>query len=308
MLAELLDVSVRTIRRWHRAGLVQATAEKMQVPYFDFATLTSARQLANWMACGMSVSAIQVQLDALSTRLGGTAISAEFAEWPISVEGGRLVLRDGDNLLESSGQLRFGFDSETNSIEEPPRTLSFEAADRAKRLGLSVVSEASFRDTEGMTIDEVVEQAIAAEDEDDFDTAIRWYRCALTSHGLNADVCFQLAELLYRTGDIGGARERYFNALEIDPDLVEARANLGCVLVECGQLDLAIASFEGALEQFPEYADVHFHLARALDDNGESGRAAEHWQEFLTLAPSSPWADEARERLSEHIPLEFPRE
>ncbi|MEM7559296.1 MAG: tetratricopeptide repeat protein, partial [Planctomycetota bacterium] len=128
-------------------------------------------------------------------------------------------------------------------------------------------------------------------------------------HGLNADICFQIAELLYRSGDVCGARERYFTALEIEPELLEARANLGCVLLECQQADLAIAAFEGALAQYPDYADVHFHLARALEELGEANRAVQHWQRFLDLAPTSPWAEEAQHRLNdhalEHIPLHF---
>ena len=85
--------------------------------------------------------------------------------------------------------------------------------------------------------------------------------------------------------------------------MVEARANLGCVLAECGQIDLAIAAFEGALDQYPDYADVHFHLARVLDDANEVGKAVEHWQRFIELAPASPWAEEAQHRLAQIAPF-----
>ncbi|HEY4759166.1 MAG TPA: tetratricopeptide repeat protein, partial [Thermoguttaceae bacterium] len=77
-----------------------------------------------------------------------------------------------------------------------------------------------------------------------------------------------------------------------------ARANLGCVLAETGQRDLAVAAFEGALRFHPDYADVHYHLARTLDECGQGDRAVEHWQRFLELAPDSPWADEASRRLA----------
>jgi tetratricopeptide (TPR) repeat protein len=87
-------------------------------------------------------------------------------------------------------------------------------------------------------------------------------------------------------------------ALELNPDLVEARANLGCVLAELGQLELALAAFAGALSQYNDYADVHYHMARTLDELKQPERAAEHWSRFLELAPSSPWAEEAEERLA----------
>jgi tetratricopeptide (TPR) repeat protein len=86
-------------------------------------------------------------------------------------------------------------------------------------------------------------------------------------------------------------------ALELDEDYVEARANLGCVLLDLDERDLAIAAFEGTLRSYEPYADVHYHLARTLDAVGRSEEAGDHWRRFRELAPDSPWADEAHERL-----------
>ena len=83
-------------------------------------------------------------------------------------------------------------------------------------------------------------------------------------------------------------------AIELDENYVEARANLGCVLAETGQHDLAVAAFEGALAYHDDYPDVHYHLARTLDDLGRAAEATAHWQAFRKLAPDSPWGDEAR--------------
>jgi tetratricopeptide (TPR) repeat protein len=86
--------------------------------------------------------------------------------------------------------------------------------------------------------------------------------------------------------------------VELDEDYVEARANLGCVLAETGRPDLAVAAFEGALRFHPDYADVHYHLARVLDELDRPFEAVEHWRAFSELAPDSPWADEAHQRLA----------
>ena len=109
---------------------------------------------------------------------------------------------------------------------------------------------------------------LAAELEEDgqLAAAAEMYRAAMAAAGPKAEICFQVAELLYRLGDLGGARERYYMAIELDEDYVEARANLGCVLAETGQRELAVAAFEGALRYHPDYADVHYHLARTLDE------------------------------------------
>ena len=113
----------------------------------------------------------------------------------------------------------------------------------------------------------------------------------------DAETCFLLAELLYRLGDAGAARERYYMAIELDEDYVEARANLGCVLAEMGQHDLAAAAFTGALAHHGDYPDAHYHLARSLDELGRADEAEVHWRAFLELAPDSPWSVAARDRL-----------
>ena len=135
------------------------------------------------------------------------------------------------------------------------------------------------------------------EEEGQLAEAAEMYRAALAAGGPDPETCFQLAELLYRLGDLPAARERYYMAIELDEDYVEARANLGCVLAETGQRDLAVAAFEGALRYHGGYADVYYHLARTLDEMGRHEEAESHWRTFLAMAPDSPWADEARARL-----------
>ena len=98
---------------------------------------------------------------------------------------------------------------------------------------------------------------------------------------------------------MSAARERYFQAVEIEPSYVEARASLGCVLMELGETEMAISCFQGALDQHPDYPDVHFHLAKLLTESRRIDEAIRHWQAFLQLAPKSPWAEEARLQLGE---------
>ncbi len=292
MLAELLDVSVRTVRRWCRAGLIQPVKEVLNLPYFDYAELAAARQLAKWGKEGATVQSIQRQLSALA-ELAPTA-GRPIQQLAITAEGKQLLMRHGSTLVEPTGQFRFSFE-ESSEVATDATTLSIEKFHPRS---------AKTNSTSGAptTLDEMVDQALLAEDQNELDVAIDWYRTALAAYGPNADVNFQLAELLYRQGDLSAARERYYMSIELNSGLVEARANLGCVLAECGQLELAVAAFQGTLEQFADYADVHFHLARALDELGQASKANGHWQRFLELAPASPWAEEAQQRLAQLPP------
>ena len=146
----------------------------------------------------------------------------------------------------------------------------------------------------------MLELAETLEDDCQFEAAADTYRSMLMAFGATAETNFQLAELLYRTGDINAARERYYAAIELDEEFVEARANLGCVLAEQGQLELAVSAFEGALQYHADYPDVHFHLARVYEQLVRVEDARHHWQRFLELSPESSdssWAEEAISRL-----------
>lgn len=291
MLAELLDVPVRTVRRWCRAGLIQPVKEVLNLPYFDYTELAAARQLAKWGKEGATVQSIQRQLAALADLAPSSGRPIQ--QLAITAEGKQLLMRHGSTLVESTGQFRFSFEDVAEEFDDS-HTISFEKL---------TTRSANHASTAGhTTLEEMIEQAMLAEDLEELDTAVDWYRSALAGFGPNADVNFQLAELLYRQGDPTAARERYYMALELNSGLVEARANLGCVLAECGQLELAVAAFEGTLQQFNDYADVHFHLARALDDLGQTSKANQHWQRFIELAPASPWAEEAQHRIAQLSP------
>ena len=146
--------------------------------------------------------------------------------------------------------------------------------------------------------------AYEAEDADDLESAIDYYHAILSRDGARSDICFQIGELLYRVGQLLAARERYYAAIEIEPEFVEARASLGNVLAETGQFELAIAAYRGALTLHDEYAEVHLGLAKTLDRIGRKDEAKEHWIRFLQLSPESPWAHEARTRLNPHHPTD----
>ena len=192
-------------------------------------------------------------------------------------------------MVEPGGQMRIDFDSHSPSVEiEPPNVLSIKATHQ----------DSSDQALHGLsTPEEFLDLATEMEDALDLESASEVYRAMGLAFGPSADVSFRLAEVLYQLGDLTAARERYYQALELDNELVEARASLGCLLVENGQPELAISAFRGALDHHEHYPDVHFHLARLFDELGRESEAENHWRAFLNLAPESPWADEARARL-----------
>ena len=299
MLAELLQVPMTTIRRWHRRGLITPSRQVKKLPYFDFEEVTSARRIAALIASGMNSTQIEKQLSQLAELYPD--LQRPLSQLSIIVEGRKILLRQGEGLVEPSGQKRLDFDTvdaTDRSDDETAATISFASVTAN---GLQGVAEAESGFSVGASGKQAktdfLQLAIELEDEGEFRSAIDVYRSLSLALGPSADVSFRMAELLYQVNDFAAARERYSMAVEFDEAFVEARANLGCVLVELGQTELALATFEGALEHHPDYPDVHFHLARLLDEIGSDQKAWQHWARFLELTPSGPWADEARLRI-----------
>ncbi len=296
MLAELLGVSISVVRRWHRRGLIVPVRKVQRLPYFDFQEVATARRLAQLLAAGASPDQIEKKLAELARHL--PEVERPLAQLSVIVEGKQLLLRQGEGLIEPGGQLRLDFDAAAAPDDEAPSP-SPDAVPDFSSATADVVSLEDWRAKmqQPSSPEEMVAVAMQLEDEEHLEAAAEMYRAALLAFGPDPETNFLLAELLYRIGDVTAARERYYAAIELDEDYVEARANLGCVLAETGQGELAVTAFEGALEHHDEYPDVHYHLARTLEDLGRAEEARPHWATFIELAPASPWAEEARGRL-----------
>jgi hypothetical protein len=271
MIAELAKVPVASVRSWQRRGWLVPQEVEHGVAGFGFAQVTIARTLAGLFQAGIKPEALAKRLAEIAVHF--PHVVRPLAELTFLVDGGQLLVRHGEDILEPRGQRRIDFDSIADENAEPAI--------------LSPPPPVETLATGARELEEAGNLAAAAD----------LYRAALAEAGPRAELCFDLAEVLYRLGDLPAARERYFMAIELDEDHAEARANLGCLLAEMGQRELAQAALEGAIACHREYADAHFHLARLLDEAGQHADAAKHWREFLTLAPESPWQEEARTRL-----------
>jgi tetratricopeptide (TPR) repeat protein len=286
LLAELVGVNTARVRAWQRRGWLVPVEETHRLATFDFTELTVARQLAELARAGANARLIARKLAEIHRHFPDVA--RPLAELSLVLDGKKLLVRRGGDLVEPSGQLRIDFDALDDDLaDEGPATI----ASPAVFLGRPDAAPAA--------PEQLAAWAAELDEAGDLRAAAETYRAALAAGGPQPELCFQLADVLYRAGEPAAARERYFMALELDDNYVEARVNLGCVLVELGEKELAAAAFEGTLRSHEPYPDAHFHLARVLDDLSRPAEAAAHWSRFLELSPDSPWADEARQRLAQ---------
>jgi tetratricopeptide (TPR) repeat protein len=282
MLANMLGVSIAAVRRWIRKGYLQPACEVRRLAYFDFPEVAIGRRLAELVSHGVSLATIDKKMAELERQL--PHVPRPLAELAVVVEGRNLYLQRNGEMAEPSGQRLLSFDDTS-------------PADPSESSPIVALAMPTSDDTPEP--DELRALALDLAERGEFDRAIELCRAVHLSGDASADDHLILAELLYQSGQPLAARERYYMALECDEDLVEARVSLGILLGELGQTDLAISALEGAIDQYPTFADAHFHLARLLEQQARATDARSHWREFLGLAPESPWADEARASLGD---------
>ena len=242
MLADLLGVSVADVRSWQRRGLIHPARESAGVAWFDFSQLAAGRQLVRLLGQGLSPADLQCKLRRLSRWISEPSL----ADLSFEVEGTDVLLRQDGKISDIGGQRQFDFGADSNSSTDdlqsqepdivPFRTFSAELADS------ETDADEAFR------LKQLAEQL---EDRGEIAEAIEVWRTFHLVCGPRADSCFRLGELLYLSGDPGGARERYFMALEMDPGRIEVRASLGCVLLELGETGLAISGLARRVGQPP---------------------------------------------------------
>ena len=85
--------------------------------------------------------------------------------------------------------------------------------------------------------------------------------------------------------DLNGAIDYYRKALAIDPKLVEARANLGAALSAAGQFDAAIEEDQKALTSAPDKTAVRMNMGLAYYKKGEMEGAHAAFAEVHAARP-----------------------
>jgi len=299
MMAELIGVPIAVVRHWRRRSLLEPVRRSGSLEWFEYGELVVGRRLGRLLDAGLSLHEIDRQL----SQLPGDPLTVARGHEPLYIDDGRLYVRRGGRYVGAGGQLAFSFaaaeplDCECEACPDVP------ADDEAVICSLPVNPDlsADYRDGWEETwesIDELLCLSADLERCGHLVEAAEALRAVLQATPPTAQLVFLLAELLYQSGDLTAARERYYMTIELDHDHLEARTSLGCVLEELGDHELAKAALEGVVRQEPDHAKAHWHLAGVLESLGQRADAARHLLVFMALAPQSPWCDVARNRLA----------
>src|SRR4051794_2898997 len=96
----------------------------------------------------------------------------------------------------------------------------------------------------------------------------------------------QRAEALCRRGAWAQAAEAYREALRLAPEHVDARYNLGLVLLRLGDLSKGLAHLQHAAKLAPKEADIHLTIGRAQQALKCPTEAERAFREAVRLNPA----------------------
>lgn len=267
----IFGIGERQLRMWERNGLV-ACADR-----YSFSELGRLHKLRELHTLRIPSGCIR---DAVSAMRAVSGLPEPLAEAGLEVGGKgarRLLFRHSGAVVEPiGGQYLLDFQGDGKRAIAPitrrepsPRQREDEA--------LVLFAEAVRHEEAGRS-----EAAIAA-----YETVLT----ALPGHPASA---INLGTIYYGRREYARAEQFYRLATASDPSHALAFFDLGNVLDELKRMPEAIAAYRRSLALQPRYADAHYNLALALERHGCRRAALAHWNAYLRLDASGPWAAHAR--------------
>ena len=271
----ILQISNRQLLGWERAGLIPAQEQ------YGFPEMAQLRTLRALQHMRMSPRSIRNSVQAMQAVSG---ISNPLLESAVVLHTGtRLAFRHSGTMVDPiRRQLLLDFESTGDS--GPGR--------RSATLPMLPPSRiAGSRDPE---LQELFLNAVRAEEQGRKQIAMEIYGKILAVDPAYTAALINLGTLHYHQKGYQRAEELYRRAAESDSSYVLAFFDLGNVLDELERPDESIGAYLRAISLAPGYADAHYNLALAYERKGERRRALSHWQVYIRLDKSGPWADHAR--------------
>ena len=284
-VARICKVSPARLRYWEQTAFLEASGRVDSKPVYGFRDLVAIKSVLDLLDRGVPLRRIRSSVEALRQRM--PEVDEPLGALRMWADGSRrVVVRQGDRLVEPSGQVVLDF----SPAEEVPRELAL-----VPPRGEPARDEKSLRRAE-----EWFERGCALDsDRATFAEAIEAYEAAIEANPGFADAWCNLGSIYFNQGRRSPARECFERALEIDPDHLEANLNVATLEEEVGRDRVALRHYRVALRADPLYADTHVSVALLYERLHVRSKARIHWRRYLQLDPVGLWADLARQRVEE---------
>jgi tetratricopeptide (TPR) repeat protein len=272
----ILHITAQQLVGWQRAGLVPISET------FTFYDLIQLKKIRDLRAKRVRPAVIRESLQAMQKQVAG--MENPLIEASAFSVGSRVAYRHQGHVVEPiAGQFVLEFGPVGTVVSTN-----------------SVVSNGKVKPI--ANYDDVIElftRGVAMEEHPStHDEAIRTYLRVLEIEPEHAATHINLGTLYYNRQDFVSAEKHYRAAVAADARYALAYFDLGNVLDETERIQDAVVAYRTAIQLAPTYADAHYNLALAYERLGEARRALLHWETYLKLDSSGPWAVHARNQVA----------
>jgi tetratricopeptide (TPR) repeat protein len=141
-----------------------------------------------------------------------------------------------------------------------------------------------------------------------YQEAVARFQSALQASPNNAEAYYNLAATYHQTAKVSGSKadldtaESYYNqAIDKDPNQVDAYRGLAVLLTDEHRKDDAYRLLQGWVDRSPTLASPRIELARLYEESGDREKAISYLQNALTIDPYDSRALAALGRLHEQV-------
>lgn len=156
--------------------------------------------------------------------------------------------------------------------------------------------------TEAVAADDPVEVAVQKVSGENPMEGILALRALAESDPPNVDAVVWLGIFGIQSGQLDKARERFSEALTLEPGHLEATWQLAMLDMEEGAYDRAVVGFETVMGEDSTYANGLFFTARCYEAMGKTEAALIRYNEYLPYAPDTVVANRVQDFITR---LEF---
>ncbi len=282
MLAELLGVTPRAIRRWMMEGFISPARTVKRLPYFDLQEVFSAQRLASLLNRGVSAGRLERQLKLL--RQLSPHFLEEMAESEFIVDGQKLYIRHGEKILEPTGQFRLDFpDAEPEIASTDGETGEISDALSPAEMELLRTQEDVLRFLEHSPSGSYLDAVLAAHHQDllaetwrkqaALDAVCSGEEFSHTGEENSLDMFRKAAMMLADSGEnekLERAEEIYRTILLATEPRADDCFELGDILYRLNDLSAARERFSMAVELEEDFVEARVSLGCVLEEMGHT--------------------------------------
>jgi tetratricopeptide (TPR) repeat protein len=272
----ILDISSRQLQGWERAGIIP---QQLSYTFQDLGQLRTLRALREE---AVPAASIRQSIQAMKAVSG---MANPLLEACVVRTGARLAFRHRGAMVDPiRRQLLFDFER-ADRIDGP---IALEKI-RVRPAPLQAARGPVRRGVQRLFMD-----AVDAEECGKKQHALKLYEEILAQEPAHAAACINLGTLYFQLRDFVRSEGFYRRAVESDPAYALGYFDLGNVLDELERQEESISAYQQAVALAPGYGDAHYNLALAYERTEQYRPALRHWQAYVKIDKSGPWADHAR--------------